>query len=150
MRISPRWRNTFLTLRARSGVLCELKYQHWPIKQKLFRDHKGCQWRTGLHILSEKCNAQKSEILTNIEDYSYRRVHKRASCSAWVICRGCGVITCNTQPSVYLKILGTPNSWNSYSCDIVALDLFCSHCRRRSYPSCITFQNCANRAEECK
>jgi len=35
---------------ARSGVLCGLKYQHWPMKQKLFRDQNGCQWRTVPHI----------------------------------------------------------------------------------------------------
>jgi hypothetical protein len=27
-------------------VHCGLKYQHWPMKQKLFLDQKGCQWRT--------------------------------------------------------------------------------------------------------
>ena len=26
------------------GVHCGLKYKHWPIKQKLFLDQKGCQW----------------------------------------------------------------------------------------------------------
>jgi hypothetical protein len=29
-----------------SGVHCGLKYQHWPIKRKLFLDQKGCQSRT--------------------------------------------------------------------------------------------------------
>jgi len=28
------------------GVHCGLKYQHWPMKQKLFLDQKGCQWHT--------------------------------------------------------------------------------------------------------
>jgi len=40
--------NTVLTLLALivaySGVHCGLKYQHWPMKQKLFLDQKGCQW----------------------------------------------------------------------------------------------------------
>jgi len=49
---------------------------------------------------SDKTNAQKSEICTKIDVYSYRRAHRRASCSAGVICRGCGVVTCNTQRSV--------------------------------------------------
>jgi len=31
---------------ADSGVHCGLKYQHWPMKQKLFLDQKGCHWRT--------------------------------------------------------------------------------------------------------
>jgi len=31
---------------ARSGVHCGLKYQHWPMKRKLFLDQKGCQWLT--------------------------------------------------------------------------------------------------------
>jgi hypothetical protein len=43
-----------------------------------------------------KCNVQISEILTNIDVYSHRRPHRRASCSAGVIYRGCGVVTCNT------------------------------------------------------
>ena len=50
---------------------------------------------------SDKSNAQKSEIPTNIDVYSYRRDHRCASCNAAVICRDCGVATCNTQPSIY-------------------------------------------------
>jgi hypothetical protein len=50
---------------------------------------------------SEKTNAQKSEISKKVDVYSYRRAHRCASFIAGVICRGCGVITCNTQPSVY-------------------------------------------------
>ena len=46
----PQLTNTVLTLLAliitRSAVHCGLKYQHWPMKQKLFLDHKGCQWHT--------------------------------------------------------------------------------------------------------
>jgi len=50
---------------------------------------------------SDKSNAKKSEMLTNIDVYSYRRAHRHASCSAGVICRSCGVVTCNIQPSIY-------------------------------------------------
>jgi hypothetical protein len=42
---------------------------------------------------SEKNNAQKSEIPTNIDVYNYRRGHRPASCNAEVICKGCGVET---------------------------------------------------------
>ena len=42
--------NTVVTLHAligaRSGVHCGLKYQHWPMKQKLFLDQKVWQWDT--------------------------------------------------------------------------------------------------------
>ena len=42
--------NTVLTelamVIACSGVHCGLKYKHWPMKQKLFLEQKGCQWRT--------------------------------------------------------------------------------------------------------
>ena len=45
--------NTVLTQLAMditySGFHCGLKYKHWPMKQKLFLDQKGCQWRT-VHI----------------------------------------------------------------------------------------------------
>jgi len=35
-----------------------------------------------------------------------------------------------------LKIFGSPSdSWNFYTSHIVVLDLFCCHCRRRSYLS---------------
>jgi len=42
---------------------------------------------------SDKSNAQKSDIPTNIDVYSYGRAHRPASCSAGVICRGYGVAT---------------------------------------------------------
>jgi len=42
--------NTVLTqlalIIACPGVHCGLKYQHWPMKQKLFLDQRGCQWHT--------------------------------------------------------------------------------------------------------
>jgi hypothetical protein len=50
---------------------------------------------------SGKTNAQKSEIPTKIDVYSYRRAHRHACCSGGVICGGCGVLTCNTQTSLY-------------------------------------------------
>jgi len=31
---------------AYSAFHCGLKYKHWSVKQKLFLDQKGCQWRT--------------------------------------------------------------------------------------------------------
>jgi hypothetical protein len=49
---------------------------------------------------SEKTNTQKSKISTKIDVYGYRRAHRHASCSAGVICRGCGVVTCNIQLSI--------------------------------------------------
>jgi hypothetical protein len=49
---------------------------------------------------SDKTKAKKSEISTKIDVYSYRRAHRHASCSAGVICRGCGAVTCNTQMSI--------------------------------------------------
>jgi len=72
--------NTFLTPRAliiaRSGVPRGLKYEHWLMKQKFFRDQNGCQWRTVPHMCSEKCSAQNSEIPTNIDIYGYSRTQK--------------------------------------------------------------------------
>jgi len=50
---------------------------------------------------SYKTNVHKSEISTKINVFSCGRAHNCASCSAWVICRGCGVVTCNKQPSIY-------------------------------------------------
>jgi hypothetical protein len=41
---------------------------------------------------SDKSNAQKLEIPTNINVYSYRRAHRPASCSVGVIFRGCIII----------------------------------------------------------
>jgi len=74
---------------------------------------------------SDKTDAQKSEIFIKIEVYSYRRAHTRASCSAGVICRGCGAVTCNTQPSVYEKRLGHPRiAGIVYSSHHITLDLF--------------------------
>jgi hypothetical protein len=46
-----------------TGVHCELKYQHWPVKQTFFVDQKGCQWHMYPHN-SDKTIAQESEIST--------------------------------------------------------------------------------------
>jgi hypothetical protein len=50
---------------------------------------------------SGKTNAKESEISTKIDVYSYSMVHRHASCSVGVICRGCGVVPFNTQSSIY-------------------------------------------------
>jgi hypothetical protein len=52
------------------------------------------------HIIQTKLML-KNQIPTKIDVYSYRRTHRRASCSVGVICKGCGVVTCNIQPSIY-------------------------------------------------
>jgi len=49
---------------------------------------------------SDKTNAKKFEISTKLDVYSYRRAHRHTSCSAGVICRGCGVVTCKIRPSI--------------------------------------------------
>jgi len=49
---------------------------------------------------SDKTYAKKSEISTQIDAYSYSMTHRHASCGAGVICRGCGEVTCNIQPSI--------------------------------------------------
>ena len=50
---------------------------------------------------SDKTNIQKSDISTNINVYSYRRAHRCVFCSSGTLCRGCGAVTYNTQPSIY-------------------------------------------------
>ena len=61
---------SFLTQRAliiaRSFVHCGLKYQHCPMKQKLFLDQKGCQWCTVPHIY------QRNVMLKNRRYSKYR------------------------------------------------------------------------------
>jgi hypothetical protein len=86
---------------------------------------------------SDKTNVQKSNISTEIDVYSYRRAHRRASYSAGVICRDCGVVTFNTVVNLLKMSWAPPNSWNSHGFHIIALDLFCCHCRRRSQLSSI-------------
>jgi len=41
---------------------------------------------------SDKTDAQKSDISTIIDVWSYRRCHRHASCSAGVLCRGCRAV----------------------------------------------------------
>jgi hypothetical protein len=50
---------------------------------------------------SDKTNAKKSDISTKIDVYSYSMAHRHACCSVGVICWDCGVVTSNTQSSVY-------------------------------------------------
>jgi hypothetical protein len=74
----------------------------WNINTGLWRKNYFFTRKVSGVLYLYKCNVKKSEILTNIDVYSYRRPHRHASCSAGVICRGCGVVTCNTPPSIYL------------------------------------------------
>jgi hypothetical protein len=60
---------------------------------------------------SDKTDAQKLELTTKIDVYSYRRVHRGASC-AGLICRGCEV-TGNTAVSLLKASWALLNSWNS-------------------------------------
>jgi len=82
-----------------TGVHCSLKYQRWSMRQTFLTRKivNGILYPYN----SDKTNAQKSMISTKINVYSYRRAHRHASCSAGVICMGCGVVTCNTQLSIY-------------------------------------------------
>jgi hypothetical protein len=79
---------------------------------------------------SDKSNAQKSEIPTNIDVYIYRRAYRLASCSVGFILRGCGVVKCNTLVNLPRVPSNTGNFISSY---IVTFDLFCSHCERLSH-----------------
>ena len=84
------------TIIACSEVHCGLKYQHWPMKQKLFLYQKHYQWLLYPYN-SDKINAYKSEISTNIDVYSYRQSNRHSSWIAGITCRGCGFVTCNTD-----------------------------------------------------
>jgi len=127
--------NTVLTLLALivaySGVHCGFTVG-WNINTGLWSKNSSLTRKVVSGVLypykSDKSNAQKLEILTNINVYSYGRAHRSASCSAGVICRGCGVVTCNTQPSIYFKLLGTPEylefiQLSHRSCRFVLLSL---------------------------
>jgi hypothetical protein len=134
-----------------------LKHQHWPIKRTLTVDQKCFQWYT-VPIYFSKTNAQKSEISTKIDVYSYRRPQRFDSCSAGVLCRGCGPVTCNTQPSIYLIHLGHPRiAGILYSSHNVDLVLFCCRCGRSSYfrriwflQLCPVIERSLNKADHCK
>jgi len=61
---------------------------------------RTCTHTQNIYTVNSSTNATTINIsFTKIEVYSYRRAHTYASCTAGVICRGCGVQTCNTQPS---------------------------------------------------
>jgi hypothetical protein len=91
------------------------------------------------HIIQTKVMLKNRKISTKIDVYSYMRAHRRASCSAGVICRGCGVVTFNTVVNLLKPSSAPSNSWNSHSFHIVALDLFCCLSRRHSNLSRISF-----------
>jgi hypothetical protein len=116
----------------------------WNINTSLQSEHSLLTRKAVSGILypynSDKTNAQKSEISIKINVYIYRRTRRHASCSVGVLCRCCGVVTSNAQQSVYKKHLGHPQiAGILYSSHIIALDLFCCHCRRRSYFTGIRF-----------
>ena len=83
-----------------SGIHCGLKYQHWPMKRKTLTWPERLSVAYCTHIIQTKLMLKKSEISTKIDVYSYKKAHRHASCSVAVICRGCGVVTCNIQSSV--------------------------------------------------
>jgi len=86
------------------------------------------------------------------------RAYRRASCSAGIIFRGCGVVTCHTQLSSVLKMCWHPRiAGVLYNSNIVALDLFCCHYRRCSYLSgirllqlCQVIQRSVSKADRCR
>jgi len=117
----------------------------WNINTSLQSEHSLLTRKAVSGILypynSDKTNAQKSEISIKINVYIYRRTRRHASCSVGVLCRCCGVVTSNAQQSVYKKHTSRAPSIAGilYSSHIIALDLFCCHCRRRSYFTGIRF-----------
>ena len=74
-----------------SSLASEVKTLSWP-------ERLSVAYCT--HIIQSKVML-KSEISINIDVYGYRRAHRPASCNAGVIFRGCGIVKCNTQPSIY-------------------------------------------------
>ena len=89
----------------RPAVHCGLKYQLWPPNRTRLLPKKVVSCVLYPYN-SDKTNPQKSDIYTKINVFSHRSVHRCASCSAGVICRGCGVVTCNKQLSTK-NVLGT-------------------------------------------
>jgi hypothetical protein len=83
-----------------------VEYQHWPMEQVLIDDLNRCQWRTVTYSVQPQTDAEKLEISVITDVYSYRRVHRRASCSAGALCHGYGALTWNILPSTLMK-----NSW---------------------------------------
>ena len=82
---------------ARTGVKCWLNI------------NSGLWWSQLLSVVywngdrSNESDAEKLEISPKSDVYSYRRVHKRASCSDEALCSGCGALTCNIQTSTLVK-----------------------------------------------
>jgi hypothetical protein len=77
----------------------------WNIDTGLWNKHSSLTMKIVSGVLypytSDKTNAQNSEMSRKINVYSYRRAYRRASYSVGVICRDCGVVTFNTQSSIY-------------------------------------------------
>jgi len=88
----------------------------------------------------------------------YRKAHRHASCSAGILCRGYGVVTCNIQPSIYKKCLKHSRIAEIlYNSHIIPLDLFFLHRRRSSYlrgirflQLCPVIEKSLNRAYNCR
>jgi hypothetical protein len=74
----------------------------WNIDTGLWNKHSFLTMKVVSGVLYpynwDKTNTKKLEISRKIYVYSYRRAYRRASCSAGVIWRGCGVVK---QPSIY-------------------------------------------------
>jgi hypothetical protein len=113
----------------------------WNINTGLWNDHN--------FLLPERLSVAycshiiQTTLILKIEDN-----HKKTMFTATggpkdvpcVLCRCCGVVTNNTQPSIYSKCLGYPRiAGIIHSSHIIALDLFCSQCRRCSYLRGIRF-----------
>jgi hypothetical protein len=72
------------------------------MKQVIMVDLKGFQRHIVMqHIVQTKLILQKSDISTKIDVYGYRRAHRCAFCSSGTLCRGCGAVTYNIEPSIY-------------------------------------------------
>ena len=138
-----------------TGVYCGLNITTGLLNEHQLLTRKGFSGLLCTHS-SDKTNAQKLEASIKIDVYSYRIDHRRASCSAGVLCRGCWAVTCNMQPSIYWKHLGnSPIAVILYSVHIVALDLLCCHCRRshlhgiRFLQLCQVTKRSLNKADHC-
>jgi len=80
---------------------------------------------------SDKTNAQKVEISTKTDVYSYRRAHR---CDSWGSLKG--LLDNNIQHRAVnlLKSLAHPQiAGILYRSHIIALDLFCCHCTSCPY-----------------
>jgi len=84
---------------ARPAVHCGLKYQHWPMIRTRCPERLSVAYCT--HIIQTNLMLKNRRYPEKLMFAAITSAHRRAYCSAGVICRGCGVVTCNTQPSVY-------------------------------------------------